>query len=68
MKSNAVFAMMAFHLGMCNNPVNKNSANIFEAYVRLLDVDDNRDALVPWIEAVFRPLVQFAADNYLRGR
>lgn len=67
LRANTIFAMIAFKLGMADDPFDKSSADTFEAYVNLLLVD-NMAALIPWIESIFTPLVQYAADNYLRRK
>lgn len=57
-RSNAVFSMLGFRIGLALSPTSKSTADKFEAMVHGLRQDANRSELEPWIEKVFTPLIE----------
>ncbi|KAG8945451.1 hypothetical protein FRC00_010104 [Tulasnella sp. 408] len=57
-RSNAVFSMLGFRIGLALSPTSKSTADRFEAMVHGIRQDANRSELEPWIEKVFTPLIE----------
>lgn len=57
-RSNAVFSMLGFRLGLALSPTSKTTADRFEAMVHGIRQDANGSELEPWIEKVFTPLIE----------
>ncbi|KAG8948124.1 hypothetical protein FRC04_010036 [Tulasnella sp. 424] len=57
-RSNAVFSMLGFRIGLALSPTSKSTADRFEAMVHGLRQDANKSQLEPWIEKIFTPLIE----------
>lgn len=67
MKSNRIFSILAYRLGMSEAVMTKESANVFEAFCYALSVDQNKDLAEPWIENLFLPLVRHAHELHSKA-
>lgn len=66
LKSNRIFSLFAYKLGLSNALMQKESANVFEAFCYALSVDPNQSQITPWVSDLFTPLIQHAHDKYFR--
>ncbi|KAG9018844.1 methionine-synthesizing 5- methyltetrahydropteroyltriglutamate--homocysteine methyltransferase [Tulasnella sp. 427] len=58
-RSNAVFSMLGFRLGLALSPTSKSTADRFEAMVHAIRQDPTVE-VEPWIEKIFTPLIEEA--------